>query len=190
MRDLARALKRMRVLRGMKQTVVAERLGVTQATVSRWERGTHHPSPAQIPAVMALLAEPGAVAYDAALKRLVESSMRPVHLICDATHRLLAVSPARQADWGIPASALTGQSLWTFASREIAAAEARLETLGWRDAAVPAIAFNTGANASAVVPIAPSVVLWERLHLDGGAAVRLVSTLAATEPLPPGVVRL
>jgi len=190
MRDLTRALRRMRALRGMKQTVVAERLGVTQATVSRWERGTHHPSPAQMPAVMALLAEPAAVACDAALKRLVESSMRPVHLICDATHRLLAASPARQADWGVPASALAGRSLWSFASREIAAAEARLETLGWRDAAVPAIAFDTGANASAVVPIVPGVVLWERLHLDGGAAVRLVSTLAATEPLPPGAVRL
>ncbi len=190
MRDLAHALRRMRLLRGLKQTHVAERLAVTQATVSRWERGTHRPSPAQMPAVMALLAEPAAVACDGALKRLVESSSRPVHLICDTTHRLLAASPARQVDWAAPASVLMGQSLWSYASREIEAAEARLDALGWRDSAAPAVAFDTGANCSAVVPIVPGVVVWERLCLDGGSEVRLVSTFAASESLPPGVMRL
>jgi transcriptional regulator with XRE-family HTH domain len=189
MPDLARALKRTRLLRGMKQSHLAELLAVTQATVCRWERGTHRPSEAQMPTVLAFIAAPAATMHDAALKRLVESSVQRVHLICDATHQLLAASPAREADWGVPASALLGRSLWPFASPEIQAAEARLETLGWYEASAPAIAFHTEAVANPVVPIASGLVLWERVHLEDGSEARLVSTLAA-EQLPSGVLRL
>jgi transcriptional regulator with XRE-family HTH domain len=189
MPDLARILKRTRVLRGMKQSHLAELLSVTQATVCRWERGTHRPSEAQMPAVMAFIATPSASVRDAALKRLVESSARRVHLICDATHRLLAASPAREADWGVPACTLLGRSLWPFASPEIQAAEARLEALGWYEEATPAVAFHTDAIANPVVPIVPGIVLWERMRLDDGSGARLVSTLAV-EQLPSDVVRV
>lgn len=189
MTGLARVLKRTRVLRGMKQAHLADLLSVTQATVCRWERGTHRPSEAQMPAVMAFLAAPSAAGRDAALKRLVESSAGRVHLICDATHRLLAASRVRQADWGAPAATLIGQSLRQYASQEIEAAEARLDALGWHGMSGPPVAFHTDATTDRVVPIAAGFVLWEPVRLDDGSPARLVSTMAAGE-LPPGVLLL
>ncbi len=189
MPELARVLRRTRLLRGMKQSHLAELLSVTQATVCRWERGTHRPSEAQMPAVMAFIAAPSAPVRDAALKRLVESSVRRVHLICDATHQLLAASAAREADWGVPASTLLGRTLWPFASPEIRAAESRLEALGWFEASAPAITFHTDAIPNPVVPIVPGLVLWERVRLEDGEEARLVSTLSADQ-LPSGVVRI
>jgi transcriptional regulator with XRE-family HTH domain len=188
MRDLGPSLRRLRLDRGMKQGHVAELLAVTQPTVSRWERGSLRPSAAQLRTLLRLLGAPAAPLRDAALRRLVEASMRPVHLICDATHRLLAASPARQARWRLPAHELCGRSLWRYATEEIAGAEARLAALGWYDGAVPAVGLRTGANADPVVPIAPGMVLWERLRLEDGGAARLVTTLAAGERLPPHAV--
>ena len=188
--DLARSLKRARLLRGMKQSHLAERLSVTQATICRWERGSHRPSETQMPAVLAFIAAPCAVARDAALKRLVESSVRRVHLICDATHRLLAASAPRQADWGAPASTLLGRSLWPFASAEIEDAEARLEAVGWYETWAPSVVFHTPGKADPVVPIVPGEVLWERVRLEDGSEARLVNTLAASESLPPDTVRI
>ncbi len=64
--------------------------------------------------------------------------------------------------------------------------EARLPELGWRDATPPSLAFHTGANARADVPIAPSLILWERLPLEDGREARLVTTL----PHAPAHARL
>lgn len=41
-------------------------------------------------------------AADQALARLVRESLRPVHLVCDLTHRLLVCSPARAAQFTGP----------------------------------------------------------------------------------------
>ena len=45
MHEFGRALKRWRRLRGVKQSHAAELFGVTQATLSRWERGLVKPRP-------------------------------------------------------------------------------------------------------------------------------------------------
>lgn len=173
----------MRRLRGMKQSHAAELLGVSQATISRWEASGQAPSPEAREALMRLLAAP--VAADAALKRLVEAASTPVHLVCDLSHTLLAASPARTARWRRPASELIGRSLWPCASPEIQALEGRLDGLGWRESAGDALAFWTGANTDRLVPIRPGWTVWERIRLADGREGRLVSTA----PAPPDHAR-
>lgn len=177
MNDPGRALRRMRALRGMKQSHLAELLGVTQSTVSRWERGALAMSTSQEAAARRLLRSDCDPARDAALKRLVENSTLPVHLICDRTHRLLAASQERRAAWRTDPGSLFGRSMLVYASSEILAAEARLEALGWHDGALSRLAFDTGANDDPSVPIRPGRVLWERIALADGTTGRLVTTL-------------
>jgi transcriptional regulator with XRE-family HTH domain len=178
-RSAARSLRRLRSLRGMKQSHLAELLGVSQGTVSRWETGRLTPGPETAGAIARLLApRPGA---DAALRRLVEAATAPMHLICDATHVLLAASSARQAGWRVAAADLMGRSLWRYASDEIASLEERLPEFLW-DEGAQALAFRTGANRDADVPIRPGLTLWERLLLEDGRPARLVSTVAAPPP--------
>ncbi|MEZ2132053.1 MULTISPECIES: helix-turn-helix domain-containing protein [unclassified Sinorhizobium] len=173
-----RVLRRMRLLAGIKQSHLAERLNVSQATVSRWERGLLTLSADQALAVQAFFAVAPDPARDAALKRLVESSSAKVHLICDRTHRLLAASPARQAEWRAPLSAFLGRSLLPYASAEIAAAEGTLEGIGWHEGYVNTLAVDTGMNSDPLLPIATGRVLWERISLADGSAGRLVTTIA------------
>jgi transcriptional regulator with XRE-family HTH domain len=174
------ALRRLRRLRNMKQAHAAELLGVSQATVSRWERGLQEPGAAELDRLRRLLA--GAPFADHALKRLVETSPEPLHLIRDADHALLCASPARRRRWRVDVEVLIGRSLWPFASPEIQAVEARLDGLGWHEPDAPALAFATGANTGGAVPIARSLVLWERIALADGSEARLVSTVAAVPP--------
>ncbi|MCR3833694.1 transcriptional regulator, partial [Pseudomonas aeruginosa] len=94
------------------------------------------------------------------------------------THRLLACSPARAAQFGVPLGELLDRSLWPYCSEEILRQEATLEELGWRELlAPPALEFASGANASAIVPIRRSRCRWTRMTLSDGRAVRLVETL-------------
>ena len=175
MTDLGRTLRRMRRLRGMKQSHLADLLGVSQATVSRWEAAGQAPSVEARAAIARLMTAPACA--DAALKRLVESSSLPVHLVCDLSHVLLAASPARVARWRRAPAELMGRSMWAFASPEIQAVEARLPELGWREGGAAALTFRTGANADRDVPIAPGLTLWEHIPLEDGREARLVSTL-------------
>ncbi|SFR95118.1 Helix-turn-helix domain-containing protein [Dyella sp. OK004] len=170
------SLRRLRQLRGMKQAHLAQLMCVTQSTVSRWERGELEMSPAQQRDVQRLLeAHPGP-AQDAALKRLVQSSTHKVHLICDRTHRLLAVSPSRLAEWRRPLSELLGTSLLVYATPEILQAESTLERRGWYEGMQSSLQITTGTNAS--LPIRPGMALWERVPLADGSAGRLVTAVA------------
>ena len=178
MNEFGRALRRWRRLRGVKQSHAAELFGVTQATLSRWERGHHRLPEAARRRSDELLAAPLNSAGDAGLRRLVESSALPVHLICDLTHRLLAASPARFADWTADAAELRGTSLWRFATDEIQQVESRLGGLGWYGEGTTELRFWTGANHDPRVPIEPGVLVWERLTLSDGTLARLVTSVA------------
>lgn len=178
MNEFGRALGRWRRLRGVKQSHAAELFGVTQATLSRWERGRHRLPDAARRKLGRLLAAPLDSAGDAGVRRLVESSALPVHLICDLTHRLLAASPARFAEWTADVAELRGTSLWRFASDEIQQAEGRLGELGWYDEGTTDLRFWTGANHDPLVPIVPGVLVWERLTLSDGTVARLVTSVA------------
>lgn len=175
MNEFGRALRRWRRLRGVKQSHAAELFGVTQATLSRWERGQHRIPETATRELSRLLAAPLDSAADAGLRRLVESSILPVHLICDLSHRLLAASPARFASWGADVAELRGVSLWRFATDEIRSAESRLGELGWYDRTAR-LSFRTGRNDSALVPIEPGILVWERLQLSDGTLARLVTS--------------
>ncbi|MBB2711338.1 helix-turn-helix transcriptional regulator [Rhizobium sophoriradicis] len=173
-------IRRMRLLRSMKQQHLAELLGVNQATVSRWERDQRALSPEQAVRLERIFAAPHHAVADAALKRLVEDCLRPVHLICDSTHRLLPASRPRQSEWRAPIGAFLGRSLFPYASAEIAAAEQSLEACGWHDGRLMSLTFDTGANGNARLPIAAGRVIWERIMFSDGSAGRLVTTV--TEP--------
>jgi transcriptional regulator with XRE-family HTH domain len=175
--ELGRALRRWRRLRGVKQSHAAELFGVTQATLSRWERGYHRLPDAASRRLAKLLAAPLNSTADAGLRRLVESSALPVHLICDLTHRLLAASPSRFTEWTTDAGALRGLSLWRFATDEIQQAESRLGNLGWYDDGAPSLRLWTSDNHDPLVRIVPGILVWERLTLSDGTLARLVTTV-------------
>ncbi|WP_448952470.1 helix-turn-helix domain-containing protein [Labrys neptuniae] len=176
--DRGMTLRRLRQLRGLKQSHLAELLRVDQATVSRWERGIAPPTPDRYRAALDLLAVPPDPAQDAALKRLVTSAAGKIHLICDHTHRLLAASLPRQAEWRVDLSQLLGKSLLAYASTEILTAEAGLTECGWHEGGLAALTVETGANGNAILPITPSRALWERIALADGGMGRLVTTIA------------
>jgi len=171
------ALRRFRRLNMVKQSAIAERLGVSQGCVSRWESGAHRPDAAQRERIVQLIAASAGNDRDAALKRLVESSQRPVHLICDSTHRLLAASRSRAASWRTDVSELIGRSLWPFASAEIEAAEAGLFESGWFERPWQSLELRTGGNGRSDVPVPPSRVLWETVPLADGRVGRLTTTI-------------
>ena len=177
MNEFGRALRRWRRLRSIKQSHAAELFGVTQATLSRWERGHQRISEEAERKLSRLLGAPLDSAADAGLRRLVESSVLPVHLICDLSHRLLAASPPRVAEWSADVAELRGVSLWGFATDEIRAAESRLGELGWYDDSAAHLRFWTGRNDSPMVPIDAGILVWERLQLSDGTLARLVTTV-------------
>jgi transcriptional regulator with XRE-family HTH domain len=174
---LGRAIRRLRVLRAVKQSDLAERAGVTQATVSRWERGTHQPTPDQAARVLELLAARLDGGADRALRRLVETSPWKMHLVCDATHRLLAVSPARASEWTHDVAAVMGRSLWRFATPQIQDTEAKLADLGWHERLDAAVIAWTDGNGRTDYRILPGTMMWEPVVLSDGSRARLCTTL-------------
>lgn len=180
-RDLpiGRTLRRFRRLNGIKQCHVAESLGVSQGNLSRWESGTHDPSPGQRDRIMSLIRAHVGESNDAALKRLIVTSTDPLHLICDATHTLLAASPMRLAEYHGRFINYVGLSLWRFASPEIEAAELNLAEAGWFDRGFSAVEFVTSGTCDSAVPIAPGRVRWETLPLADGKVGRLATTVRA-----------
>lgn len=172
------ALRRWRLLHRVKQSHAAQVFGVTQSTISRWESGVQAMDPVAHKQLEQLLAARLDAAADHVLARLVSESPRPMHLVCDLTHRLLACSPSRAGEFTRPISELMGCSLWRFATPEIMRKELALNASGWRETlAPPAVEFSTSANDSLLVPITQGVCRWTRIPLSDGTAARLVETL-------------
>lgn len=179
---LGLSLRRWRTLNRVKQSHAAELFGVGQSTVSRWENGLQIMETAERIKVETVIAANVDAAADGVLAQLVSDASRPVHLVCDYTHRLLACSAPREREFGRPISQLRGRSMFRYASDEIAMQEALLETRGWYDFPTPEpIVMHTGANRSRIVRIKPSCCRWTRLTLSTGAVVRLVETLQPLE---------
>lgn len=180
-RALGRSLRTWRALRRVKQLHAAGLLGVSQATISRWENGAGTPTPDEALRLRELMVARLDSDADRTLARLVTQSTAPVHLVCDLTHRLLAASPARERQFKVPASVLMGRSLWRFASEEIVAAESQLADRGWFGPAPPTVEFRTGGRESDELTILPCDMRWVRFQLADGSFVRLVESIGETE---------
>lgn len=167
-----------RQLRRMKQSHAAELLGVSQATVSRWESGVEPLDAHKEGRLRDLMQARADSDADRELARLVRHSARPLHLICDLTHRLLALSDARivesrQSFW----TDMIGQSLWPYATEEIVEAEQSLPQLGWFEGGSACLELQTGGNESRVWTIERSRFRIVRMRLSDGSFARLVETL-------------
>lgn len=169
-------LRRIRRLRALKQSVVAELVGVDQSTVSRWEAGALVPGRDLAEQILRTLG--GVPANDDALCRLVRTSTLPVHLVTDTDHRLLAMSPARRQQWGDMANQIVGVSLWRYASPEIKDAEHQLVRSRWWAEASPApVIVTTRACRRDGLRFVTGEMLWERVWLASGEPARLCTTL-------------
>lgn len=176
---LGRSLRRWRTLSRVKQDHAAELFGVAQSTISRWESGKQEMEPEQRERVEAIIAARLTSAGDAALARLVRGQSRGAHLICDQSHRLLALSSVRRREFGCDAEDLMGQSLWPFITEALANVEAGLENVGWFDlASPPEVVAETEANSSTLVPIRAGKCRLTRILLSDGTAARLIETLS------------
>lgn len=175
-RQLGRSLRTWRAIRRIKQDHAAHLLGVSQATVSRWESAQAEPDAADAKALRELMAARLDSNADRMLGQLVRQSRHAVHLVCDMTHQLLAASPAREAQFKLPVSELLGRSLWRCATEEIVAAEGRLAALGWYEQAPPVVAFRTRRRESDELVILPCAMRWVRFQLSDGSFARLVET--------------
>ncbi|MGY4395442.1 transcriptional regulator with XRE-family HTH domain [Sphingomonas sp. UYAg733] len=174
---IGRALRRFRRLNGIKQGHAAELLNVSQGSVSRWESEAITPAPCHHERIAAMISAHANSGSDAALRRLILTSTATVHLICDATHKLLAVSPPRAHAWRTDVAAFIGTSLWRFASPEIIDAEAALLETGWHDAPFQSHSFTTGPNGSDVIVIRPGRMRWESIPLADGRVGRLTTAI-------------
>lgn len=167
-------LKRVRTAVRLKQSGLAELLGVDQTTVSRWESGSHTPEPELQSIVFEKL-----LPYrsdDAALRRLVETSQDCIHLVDEATHVCLAYSVSRARDWRVGCKDMLGISLWQFATEEIQKAEMELEHSGWWSEVSPEPKlFVTSQADDRDIRISAGQILWERVYLSDGTPARLVS---------------
>lgn len=167
-------LKRLRRAMGVKQLALAQDLNVDQTTVSRWESGLQTPPLATQQQAFSALSR--SKTDDTALRKLVENATNYVHLVEEATHVCLAYSRKRAADWRTSQRALLGVSLWQFATDEIRQAEAELADNGWWSAQMPPPkTFQTSEKVHDEIRICAGGILWERLYLNDGTPVRLVT---------------
>lgn len=174
-KEFGRLLRQWRRTSDIKQARLADILGVTQATVSRWENGTQRPAPLQHELIRQMMTRKRNFRLDHAIKRLVTHSSQRVHLIEDRSHRLLCASGARANEWQRDCSELLGMSLWRFATPEIATAEKSLHDLGWHEDQTDHLTFETSRRDGAPMRIVDSFILWERFFLSDGTAVRLTT---------------
>lgn len=174
-------LRRYRLLHGLKQATLAERLSVSQATISKWEKGDQLPNDERQSQLIALLAARPQGLDGTWLQRLVECSTQRVHVICDLTHRLLVASPGRYQEWGCSPGELFDVSLLSDAPGDIIEAENVLNMLEARRNYLRPMVLKTLGKTSGRYRVAAGYVLWERIQIPDGTWVRLVSSVDTHE---------
>ncbi len=182
--DWGAEIRRFRRLRAIKQTALADILGVDQATVSRWEGGRQIPDLGVQRRLRALMQGTGSQ-DDSLHRHWVDGSVGDTMLL-DATRTILAASPeaCRRHGAGARATALVGRSAAPLFTEE-------LETLWWQivergffegeiaSAAVVSRA-NTLADPAAAVAVRQ---VWTPVAVSSGEVLQRVdsATLSETE---------
>ncbi|KZM48847.1 helix-turn-helix transcriptional regulator [Labrenzia sp. OB1] len=172
--SLGPSLRRWRVLNRIKQEALACDLSVSQSRISRWESGLALPDKVARRKITRLLSAQPASAADKALLDLVTQASEPVHLVCDLTHRLLAISPARAREWHLPVAQFMNRPLWRFASDGIRAMEFKLADYGWFEPQSADIVFATEPVDFPEISIPESRIRISRMPLSDGSFARLV----------------
>ena len=168
-------LRNLRRARSLKQSALAEMIGVEQSTVSRWESGTLTPSSEMQEQVFQSLFD--CKVDEFALKLLVESSTLATHLIDEASHVCLAFSKPRGLEWRKDPQTLLGKTLWPYASEEIQLAEEELGKIGWWDTYQPEpFKIRTAPSDNPEMRIWAGYLTYERMYLANGTPVRLCTT--------------
>lgn len=175
---LGRSLRRWRLLNRVKQETVAEQIGVAQATVSRWESLSVEPGAREAGKLLALIAARPTAASDRALLDLVRGAPKPMHLICDLSHRLLAASKAREQQWRVSQSDLLNVSLWRFSTPGIQAGEAGLTAAGWYEPFAEDVIVSTDLADFPELTIPTGDIRYTRIAFADGAFGRLVQSAA------------
>ncbi|MEO1041679.1 MAG: helix-turn-helix transcriptional regulator [Pseudomonadota bacterium] len=168
------ALRRWRVLNSLSQDALAAHLGVSQVTISRWEKGWA-PASAHEKNIRALIEAKPTTASDHALANLIETSTEPYFLICDISHNLLAASRKRALEWHQPVSDLIGTCFWRFATEEIDQVERALEPSGWFDHPHSERQFFTSSADYDEIKIFEGQRKVVRIPLSDGRFARLVN---------------
>lgn len=170
------SLRMWRLNRHMKQSYCAELLEISQSYLSKLESSTDH-LPEEIAAKFMRLAEVTHLSdQDRGIKQLVEFSPLPVHLVCDHSHRLLAASRSRLAQWRKDLSEVEGQALKRYATEEITQAETTIYEQGWFDEELHYFEGETRSASSDDMRIPPAKYSWQRLRLADGSPVRLCTS--------------
>ena len=177
MLDFGRSLRRLRRLTGMKQSHLAELAGVTQATVSRWESGTHQPTPEQAVKLLPLLEARLDPAADAMLKRLVESSSLRVHLVCELLTGCWRYQRRGGRNGGTMRPAFMARRCGR--SHRVGFRRARLDCRNWAGMSLRRCRSPgwTDFNYPGVIRMGPGMWLWERMQISDGRFVRLVTSM-------------
>jgi transcriptional regulator with XRE-family HTH domain len=161
--DWTTQLRRFRRLRALKQTALAEMLGVDQATVSRWESGRQNPDLGTQRRLRSLMQATGPH-QDVLLKHWINSAVGYTSL-SDENRVVIAASPSFCEYQRIDASEIVGMSL-------IPAFTEELESL-W------GIAIEHGFLEGDIA----SVTTISRAHLLSGRE-RNIGTIAVWTPVP------
>lgn len=182
-------LRRLRRSHGMKQTHLAELVGVGQSTVSKWECGYLLPSTGQHLRLVTLFSTRLDPARDAWLSRLVECSTRQVHVMCDTEHYLLAASRPRIGEWRRDFNEVAAQPLTRLLPPDIAFAENWIVEHDAEAFRLSTLVVRTGGREGGPYDIAPALMLWERFQLSEGKWVRLVTNVSKGE-IPEGAIMI
>lgn len=188
-RVAAQLLRRARRARGIKQAHLAELVGVSQSTLSKWESGWAAISEEHYKRLFKILGTAAIGDSDRWLLRLVRHSARQVHLMRESDHRLLAASHLRICEWKREYSDVASGPLSRDLPSDIAAAEQRLNEIDTETRwCVPAV-LHVDGREQGVYEIERGLLLWEWVTLSDGELARLVTNINERE-IPNQYLRL